>query len=153
MSHPLIGLAVRVSPLPSPHGDDRSFDGVVADVHSAGCFVVLRTDDGSVGFWGAEYVCFTDPERAARVLRAHAADNEARSLGFKVAPEYTPPRWVLARDVAVGTSYLAAVHPDGQTIAECDSGVPLTRDDRDAYAAMNLLILVGEWPPLPKVTT
>lgn len=75
------------------------------------------------------------------------------AIRAKVAPEYTPPRWVPAKDVAVGTSYLAAVHPDGQTIADCDSGVPLTEDDRDAYVAMNLMILVGEWPPLPKEGT
>jgi hypothetical protein len=115
--------------------------------------VVLRTDDGSVGFWGAEYVRFTDPERAARMLRAHAAATEAQGLGFKVAPEYTPPRWVPAKDVAVGTSYLSAVQPDGQTFVECGSGVPLARSDRDAFAAMNMLVLVGEWPPLPKETT
>jgi hypothetical protein len=99
---------------------------------------VVMYDDGRVEVVGWGDITFCNPQAI-----------EA-SLNNAETPEYTPPRWVPARDVAVGTSYLAAVHPDGQTIAECDSGVPLTRDDRDAFAAMGLLVLVGEWPPLPQ---
>lgn len=203
MSHSLIGLAVRVSPLPSPQGEDRSFDGVIADVHSAGCFVVLRTDDGSVGFWGAEYVRFTDPERAARVLRAHATAQDVttdgrtlsqvctelveakqtaarmsdalRDLAVEldlpmglparaildairakvVTPKYTPPRWVRGANVQVGARILACTQPDG-SIVPAPSGYLWESADREAAQeeeAARLLILVGEWPPLPKVTT
>lgn len=97
-AHLLVGHAVRVTPpdrrplatsdgvtvrltLASTPAPEPPFDGVLVDVHSAGCFMVLRTDDGSVGFWGAEYVRFTDPERAARVLRANAAAQDVTTDG------------------------------------------------------------------------
>ena len=164
-NHPLIGQAVRVTFDNSRIGrsgdttvrltfsvdaPSESYDGVVADVHSAGCFVILRTDDGSVGFRGAEYVRFTDPERAARMLRAHAADNEARSLGLKVEPEYTPPRWVPANDVEVGWPFLAAVDPDGEYIALEPSGKRLLSGDVAVFGSRDALVLIGEWPPLPQ---
>lgn len=148
-NHPLIGHAVRVSPGLPPRIVDRSFDGIVVDVSPVG-LLVMRLDDGTVKAWGPEAVRFTDPERAARVLRAHAATTEAQGLGFMVVFEYTPPRWVPAADVAVGTPILAAVHPDGQMLAQMDSGVTLTASDSEAFASMGMLLLVGEWPPLPK---
>lgn len=202
--HPLIGLDVRVIPGSSSGEWHNSFDGIVMDVLPGGLLLVMRSDNGSMKPWIAEYVRFADPERATQMLRAHATNTapqdittdgrtlsqvctelvEAKQAAARLssalqdlaieldlpvglpertileaiwakvgAPEYTPPRWVPAKDVAVGTPYLAAVHQDGQTIADCDSGVPLTQDDRDAYVAMGLLILVGEWPPLPKETT
>jgi len=152
MSHPLIGHPVRVNPGMPPRVVDRSFDGVVMDVLD-GNLLVMRTDDGSLGAWSAEYVTFTDPDRAARVLRAHATDNDFRAAGCTIVPEYTPPRWVPAVDVLAGAPILACKQPSGKIVAAPHGqkweaiDVELVQDP----AILGLLILVGEWPPLPKV--
>lgn len=142
--HPLIGLAARVSPGSAP------FEGLIAHVCADGRILVLCP---SARLYLAEpgAVTLLDPAHIVQRFEDYLGIGRDSGSGHRNgAPEYTPPRWLPADAVEDGWPILAAVDPDGEYIALEPSGTRLLPADTAVFRSRNALLLIGEWPPLPK---